>query len=215
MVINVFGKRGSGKTTLIRGNIKYYRRPVVILDILGNFTKENIKNPNLIHTTEIHHAIDSINLAFQNKKIEIIILRTGDPDFAIDYLSAALWEIHGGTLVLDEVDAISVAEAPCFDQIVRYGRNHNVDLITGCRRPAELERNITAAANKFYCFGTHEFRDIEYFYSVFGDRAEELKNVPQYSGLFLDYDKELFGHYHIDKEGNVFHDYEESTKQST
>ena len=201
MVVNIFGKRGSGKTTTIKGNIHFYRRPVVIVDILGNFD-----NPEYFHTKSISEAITQIKNYHQSKKPEIIVVQTGEYNLAVDYISAALWEINGGTLVLDEVDAISFSEAPCFDQIIRYGRNHNVDIITGCRRPAELERNISAAANKFYCFGTHDSRDIEFFQAtVFGDYAENLQRVEKFNGIFINHDDNTMGQYRIDINGQVFH----------
>ena len=205
MVINFFGRRGSGKTTAIRGNLKYCRPPILIVDVLGNF-----ENPEFIQTTEISDTILEVKkyLEIRKKNPEkkvFINLKTADPAMAADYLSATIWEINGGTLILDEVDAISVKEDSTFNQYIRYGRNHSGDLITGCRRPAEVDRNITAAANKFYCFQTHEIRDIEYFYSIFGDRAEELMKVEKLSGLFQDYDSNLTGKFRIDISGNIYH----------
>lgn len=205
MVINFFGKRGCGKTTVIKGQLQDCRSPVIIIDILGNYS-----NSEFLQIKEIKQCILEIKNIYLKEKNgyqtkKIINLKSHDYNLAIDYISACLWEINGGTLVLDEVDCFEFSEAPCFDQIVRYGRNHNVDIITGCRRPAELSRNITAAANKFYCFGTHEPRDVDYFSEIFGDRAQELMRCPKYSGLFLDYDKELIGRFIVDSQGGIHH----------
>lgn len=205
MVINVFGRRGSGKTTLIRGNLQYCRKPIIIIDVLGNFD-----NPEFLQVTDLETMLDALK-QFHEKKHEqdIICLKTSNPTTGADYGSAAIWEMGGGTLILDEVDSIKMKEGSCFDEYIRYGRNHHGDLITGCRRPAELDRNITAAANKFYCFQTHEYRDIEYFQnSLFGESAEALMNLPKYSGMFLDYDASTIGTFHIDINGNVYHDSE-------
>lgn len=205
MVINFFGRRGSGKTTAIKGQLKDCRAPVIIVDILGNFN-----NPEFVQTSDLRQCILEVKKFHLNEKEnkpsnKIINLKTSQASTAADYLSAAIWEINGGTLILDEVDAIRMTEGSCFDEYIRYGRNHNGDLLTGCRRPAELDRNITAAANKFYCFQTHEWRDIEYFSQVFGDNAEQLLNLPQYSGLYLDYDKHEQGKFKIDINGNIYH----------
>lgn len=210
MVINFFGKRGSGKTTTIKGQLEDCRPPVVIIDILGNFPEETLHYDyglESAQTTEIKDCILKIRDYHlnQDESQKIICLKTQDYNLAIDYLSACLWEINGGTLVLDEGDVLDFSEAPCFDQIIRYGRNHNVDMLFGCRRPAEISRNITAAANKFYCFGTHEWRDIEYFRTLFGEKAEELQKVEKFHGIFLNYDQNLVGTFKIDKLGKIFH----------
>lgn len=210
MVVNVFGRRGSGKTTLISGNIHFYRSPVMVIDVLGNF-----KDEGYVHVSTIPDAIDAMRRAVSEfkeklatmKGTPVIVLKTGDPTLACEYLSAAIWKLEtGATLVLDEVDSIQIREGSCFDEYIRYGRNRKGDLITGCRRPAELAKNITAAANKFYCFQTHEPRDIEYFRdSVFGDRAYELMKMEPYSGMFIDFDKKIVGKFRIDILGNVYH----------
>jgi hypothetical protein len=213
MVINFFGRRGSGKTTAIRGQLNDCRPPVIIIDILGNFN-----DPTFIQCLTLPDCLDAVRMYRESEPDErnfegdsrqkIICLRTSAPTKAAEYLSASIWEIEGGTLILDEVDSIRIEEGSCFDEYIRYGRNHSGDLITGCRRPAEIDRNITAAGNKFYCFETHEYRDIEYFRQVFGDRAEELMQCPQYSGLYQDYDRKVIGKFHIDILGHIYHDEE-------
>lgn len=208
MLINFFGKRGSGKTTVIRGTIKYCRPPVVIIDILGNFD-EFTMNKAGIGSIQVDKISDAINFLekYSKKEVEtkVVVLKTSDPDLAVDFMSAALWENHGGTLVLDEVDGFSFANAPCFDQLVRYGRNRDVDLITGCRRPAEVSRNITAGANKIFVFQTQEPRDIDYFQStVLGQEAEKLINIPKFHGLYTDYDSNQNGSFKIDVDGNIY-----------
>lgn len=207
MVINFFGRRGSGKTNTIKGQLKDCRPPVLIVDVLGNFD-----DSRFIQCSELSEAILETKAYISKRKNLIdksipyvINLKTADPTSAADYFSSVIWEINGGTLILDEVDSVSVKEGSCFDQYIRYGRNHAGDLITGCRRPAELSKNITAAANKFYCFGTHEIRDIDYFYSIFGDRAQQLMTMPRYHGLFMDYDKEITGTFCTNIQGQIFH----------
>jgi len=209
MLINFFGCRGSGKTTTIKGQIKDCRPPVVIVDILGNYDSLEYYD-----SQSLPECIDAVKKYYVTKKEpRVICLKTSNPTVAADYLSAVIWEINGGTLILDEVDSIRMKEGSCFDEYIRYGRNHNGDLITGCRRPAELERNISAGANKFYCFQTHEPRDIEYFKStVFGERAELLLHLPPHHGLFLDHDKKITGIFESDINGNIFHLEEESVK---
>lgn len=202
MLVNIFGKRGAGKTTTIRGLLKDCKGPVVVADILGNFDSEEY-----VQCDSLNHAIREIGGYIRNPKEEnkIIVVKAADPDLTVDYLSAALWRAEGGTLVLDEADGFSLTNAPCFDQLIRYGRNKGVDVVTGCRRPAEISRNITAGANKILAFRTQEPRDIDYFRAtVFGDRAFDLMEVEQFSGLFVDYDRNEIGRFKIDESGNVF-----------
>lgn len=204
MLICFFGMRGSGKTTAIKGNLENFRGPVVNLDLLGNYP-----DPEYIQTSSISEMIRNISyyLKQENKSElqKIIVLKTQTPDEAIDFASAALWEAGGGTLVIDEADGFNDTNAPCFDQLVRYGRNRNVDLITGCRRPYEISRNITAGANKIYIFRTNEPRDIEYFKStVLGEKAEKLRSLPKYHGIYVDYDNEVTGIFKTDENGVIY-----------
>ena len=204
MLICIFGKRGSGKTTTIKGQLENCRGPVVVIDVLGNFNDEQYVQVEKIDdcVRVVRHYVQSSDKSELQK---IIVLKPADPDVAVDYMSAVLWECGGGTLVLDEVDCFSVSAAPCYDQLIRYGRNRNIDLITGCRRPAELSRNITAGANKLFVFQTQEPRDVDYYEStVLGADAEKLMAIPQYTGLFVDYDLASKGSYRIDKEGRIF-----------
>lgn len=208
MVICFFGRRGSGKTTVIKGQLQDLKPPVVIIDYLGNFQDL----PGVIQTSKISDCIREIQ-KYQPKMSRenpcIINLKTWDYDLAADYVSAALWECHGGTLVLDEVDGIDMTGAPCFEQLIRYGRNagpnDGVHIITGCRRPAELSKNVTAAANKFYCFQTHEPRDMDYFEEIFGKRCYELLKMQPHTGLFLDYDTNEIGTFRVDETGAIYH----------
>lgn len=212
MLVNIFGKRGAGKTTMIRGSLHQCEGPVVVIDILGNYKQpRNAKgervSPFYVECENTSQAIDAIASYVRAPKEEkkIIVVQAQDPDVTIDFISATLWEAHQGTLVLDEADGFDLNSAPFFDWLVRYGRNRNVHILTGCRRPAEISRNITAGANRLYAFRTQEPRDIDYFEkTIFGKRAEELMQVEPYSGLFIDYDRLEIGRFRIDELGNVY-----------
>lgn len=209
MVVSVFGKRGSGKTTLIGGQLKDARGPVVVLDILGNFEKVE----GSVTVSSIGEMIEAIKDYLQLSKTadlknipKIIVLKAADPDQAVDYASAALWHgDEGGTLVIDEADGFNFSNAPCYDQLMRYGRNRNIDVVTGCRRPAEVSRNITAGAGMIFAFGSHEPRDVDYFSAtVFGRNAEKLLTIEKYHGLYVDYQKMEQGIFRIDETGKIF-----------
>lgn len=201
MLNNFFGKRGAGKTTTIKGQLKFARGPCIVPDVLGNFDDV----PGL-HTETTEQTILAIEKYKKTGENPVIIQKTKEPSLAVDFISTALWEARGGTLILDEIDSVNSSEAPCFDNLVRYGRNRGIDLITGCRRPFEIPRNITANANSIYIFQTHEPRDIDYYEEIIGPIAYNLPSIQKFSGFYIDYDQNGFiGKFFIDKEGNIFH----------
>ena len=214
MLVNVFGKRGAGKTHMIKYALQQCEAPVVVLDLLGNF--DSI--PNSYQTESTSDALQKIKdfneyqLAEENQRAfmeeipPIIVLQPQDPDEAIDFVSAMLWHEWGGTLVIDEADGFDVHRAPSFMYLIRYGRNHGVHLLTGCRRPAELNRNITAGANCIYIFQTQEPRDIEYFAKTLlgKEQAQRLIYLPEHHGLFINYDKKTIGVFKTDEKGAVW-----------
>lgn len=220
MLVSIFGKRGAGKTTTIRGALPSCQGPVVVADILGNYVQA--KNEKGEKIAPFYQEFDDLSDAIRkigewckkpDEKNKIFIVRAKDPNVTVDFLSSTLWECKRGTLVLDEADAFSLENAPCFDYLVRYGRNRNIDLLTGCRRPAEISRNITAGANRVYAFRTQEPRDIEYFEkTVFGKRAGRLMEVEPYHGLYIDYDTLSVGEFKIDESGQLFSLSQESIK---
>ena len=214
MLVNIFGKRGAGKTHMIKRALQDCEAPVVVLDILGNFDQ----TPNSYQTDSLSDALQKIvdynvysgatdaERGLMEETAPVIVLQPADPDEAINFVSALLWEEWGGTLVIDEADGFSITNAPCFSQLIRYGRNHGVHILTGCRRPAELDRNITAGANCIYIFQTQEPRDVEYFSKTLIGKAqaERLINLPEYHGLFVNYDKKTTGLFKTDQTGQVF-----------
>lgn len=218
MLIAVFGRRGSGKTTLIRALVPELKRPIVIVDILGNFdpespeglkwTKEQKKIgfENWVQTESYVDALIELDAYIKkpNEHSGIIVVRDGDIDKAVDYVCAALWAIRGGTLVIDEADAIREKDAPCFNEAIRYGRNKGIDLITGCRRPAEISRNVTAGADMAYCLTSQEPRDIEYYRNYLGEQvAETLERLPQHHGVYRDFQTQKTGLFSTDKTGKI------------
>jgi hypothetical protein len=204
----IFVKLGSGKTTLIRDMIRSAKPPVVVIDVLGNFEPTMVENDEswvLASSTTEALSIFRTLVDSPDTSAEVLVVQDGNIARAVDFLSSALWHAHAeGTLVIDECDAVSLAEAPCFDDLIRYGRNRGVDILTGCRRPAEISKNITAGADLFYCFTTHEPRDLDYFGKILGDEyAEKLPRLEKYHGIYIDYVDEKTGVFSTNLKGKI------------
>ena len=207
MLTTVFGKRGSGKTTMIRKMISVARKPAIVIDVLGNYTPGQDGNPAewkiARSTTEMLRELRAYSENIEDH-IGVLVVQAPNVIEAVDFASSALWTLHGGTLVFDEADFVTLAEAPALDDLVRYGRNRGVDIITGCRRPAELSKNITAGSDRFLCFTTHEPRDIDYFSKLFGKEvAEELPKLKKHHGIYIHYPLECRGTYRTEASGAI------------
>jgi len=206
MLISIFGKRGSGKTTLIKGNLDQFPGPVAVVDILGNFQTEVDEEKITTSVADFIEMLEGWKKSTDKKKEKnkVFVLMPEEISMAVDFVSAALWELEGGTLVIDESDAVEYHMAPCFDKIIRYGRNRRVHLITGCRRPAEISRNITAGANRLFILKTQEPRDIEFYEkTLIGKRARALMSMADYTGLFVNYDENEISKFKFNQFGEL------------
>jgi hypothetical protein len=202
----VFGRRGSGKTTLIRAKIPTLKKPVIVIDVLGNFKGYRYNGQTPFQTESLGEAIIELQSWCRqpSKHSGYIIVEPADLNTTIDFMCSSLWAIEGGSLVLDEADAFSLSESPCFDEAIRYGRNRGIDIITGCRRPAEISKNITAAADKVYCLSTREPRDIEYYRDFLGDEtAFAVQNLPQWHGIIKDFSNNSTVLFRSDEQGKL------------
>lgn len=201
MLLTVFGRRGSGKTTLIRRLIPVQKKPVMVIDVLGNYTED----PWVI-TYSVEEGLNELQKYVRDPEahLGIVVVADSNVSRATDYVCSALWKIEGGTLVLDEVDSISVPDAPCFNEAIRYGRNHGIDVITGCRRPAELSKNITAGADVAFVFNTHEPRDLMYYDDFLGEElSAQLPRLPPHHGVYKDFRDGKTGIYRTDRDGKI------------
>ena len=107
MLVTIFGKRGAGKTQMIKGAIKNCEAPVVIIDILGNFDEME----NSYQTESLSDALEKIRdyndyeranddeRRFMEEIPRVIVLMPSDPDEAVNFISAMLWEEEGLSLI--------------------------------------------------------------------------------------------------------------------
>lgn len=195
---------------MIGEQLRHCQPPIVNIDILGNYVDLYDEKFCVV----VHKDSDMIDFIerfdWSKEQPRMVVVLTDNPDATIEYACLALEERFystgmGGTLALDEVDGFDKWNTPNFDKMVRYGRNWNVDILTGCRRPAEIMRNITANANCFYIFETNESRDVKFFDERFpGIQAERLIYMEEYHGIFINYDNKETGIFKTNEKGEVF-----------
>ena len=165
-IICIFGKRGSGKSTLAKRFLQEKRR-VIVFDPLGEYSGEQFS-----HLGELLARI-------RNRKSFFVVYRPRDARAEFPWLARIAYEVGSLWLVAEEISwAISPAKMPePVEVLIRYGRHRDVDLLGISRRPAEVNRDLTANANEIYIFRTHEPRDIAYFRSIIGSDADTLPNL--------------------------------------
>ena len=100
------------------------------------------------------------------------------------FIARIACEIGALTLLAEEISwAISPAKMDAgVENLIRYGRHQDVELIGISRRPAEVNRDLTANANEIYIFRTHEPRDIAYFREILGSSvADSLPSLAKFT----------------------------------
>jgi DNA helicase HerA-like ATPase len=170
----ILGQTGSGKTTLAKKLTETEPR-LLILD------HTNLEYRNGMILKSLSDLTDYTKK--KSPKQFRLILRFSDDDevsAALDYA----WELGDVTVLAEEVDTIcspyQIDEA--LEKIIKYGRHKNIRVVAVSRRPAEVNRLLSAMAGEIISFRQTEAVDLEYLKKR-GFSDEELRNLERFQYL--------------------------------
>jgi DNA helicase HerA-like ATPase len=169
-IASFFGRKGSGKTTLVKRCMREFRR-VVTLDTLGEYDGEVCQGfePCLVALERAEH-----------RKRFALSLRCSALDDMLDLL-AVCYELRDALIVVEETSFYCTASTLPDElaQLVRYGRHRELSQFYVSRRPAEISRDLTAQSDVIVSFAQTEPRDLDYLRAAGGD-TELIRSLPKY-----------------------------------
>ena len=145
----IYGKRGQGKSVLLRRLQLTHPRPAVVIDVLWELTR---RPQDVLLRPKSRGALwDVVELACQ-------------------------WsaKVRDRVLVIDECDAVirpGGLMPPALSDAMSYGRHFGLDLILAVRRPPDLPLKIAAQASDLWVFAQDVPRDRAYFRALGIDPA--------------------------------------------
>lgn len=182
-IILIFGKRGSGKTTLTQSLIQDEAR-LIIFDPLHEynaFGKTFIDNDDLI--------------SYLKDKSDTFFRITYQPDLPsenFDFICEVVYCLYDVVFVCEEVDigtrGLTGFTPPPLERLICQGRHKNISIIAITRRSPEIPKMLTSQASKIISFCQHEPNDIEYLTKATNkDFADRLKGLKDYQYLVYDF----------------------------
>jgi len=166
VIICVVGRKGSGKSHLIKGAIAEARSRswfFFIWDPMGEYSDVPREN-TFTDTDDAEEFFDWSRKepAWSEGWMARFISHFNMED---DFESVCDLVYRRGrlTFVVEEVPLLCEPgyAPPNFDRLIRLGRHRGVNLVCIGQRLAEFSRRLTAAADIFYIFGTKEPRDLQ------------------------------------------------------
>jgi AAA+ ATPase superfamily predicted ATPase len=198
MITTVLGRRGCGKTTIIKEKIENISR-LVILDTLAEFDNGDIISDPIEFINELSRLKDGyFQIVFRPFEIE--------PLKAFDIVAKSSWIVGDMLSVIDEIDLIASPISIPFElsRNLRYGRHRGLSMIAASRRAAEIPRLLTSQSDEIISFNQSEPRDIQYLASCCGNQfAEMTSNLQRFQYLQFDpFDPLKIPEIHITKVAN-------------
>lgn len=153
-IVGVFGKAGSGKSYLIAELLDELPRPVFILDTQDEF------NLGVQFDTGAE-LLDYLVAGRPNVSGVYVLNARTDGDFRTFFEILSTSE-DPATIVVDEADLFCTPYNidPELSRIIKYGRHWQQNILYAARRPAEVNRNLTAQSDCLVSFKQTEPRDI-------------------------------------------------------
>lgn len=169
MILVVFGKRGKGKTYFLKEVVRRSVLPCIVVDTLREYRKEAV----LAKITD--------DIRYDMFKLRFVPDTVLDFDIVCRCVSEQVSRA-GINFVIDEVDMFTSShKLPLnFERCLRYSRHYKVNMYMSVRNPVELNRKISALADRFVVFNITEPRYLDYF-----DRYQEgistvIRRLPKY-----------------------------------
>lgn len=175
-IVTVVGQSGSGKSSWVQKRLPDLSR-FILFDSLCEYTgfdvyqddKEGIFN----HVKKIKNGI------FQT----IYRCVQGDEAADFDFICSLAEAVEDVTLIVEEVDQYATpAYCPIkLKRVLKIGRHSGISMVFVSRRPAEVNRLITAQSRRFICFQMLEPNDVRYMRAVIGAVADEIPTLDKLS----------------------------------
>jgi hypothetical protein len=172
----VVGRKGSGKSTLVRKVADLYPR-VFVIDTMAEYGDRRRSSWHIANGFKA--CVEVIRDAHEQKRFRIA-LRTDTTNEALD-LMALIYTVPDSMLIVEET-AFYCSPSHLPDEmqaLVRLGRHQRISQVYVTQRPAAIHRDLTAAADLVVAFRTHENRDVKYFRDLVDD-GERVKELPLY-----------------------------------
>ena len=179
----VFGLKGSGKSSLVRSRL------------LPNHSRAVVVDPNREYgavAVEVHSLEEWADYAEQAGASWRVALFWPGLEDDFEDICEAVWNVGNLLFVVEEADRFCDSSniGDAFFRIVNYGRHTDagtVDFLAVSRRPADVNRTLTAQAYEIYCFSVQEPRDVKYLRERVGEAfAEGLPDFPQGRYRYMD-----------------------------
>lgn len=167
----VTGRKGCGKSTLVREVMREHAR-VVVLDYIGEYGPEC--------GATVHRGILACARALERwdpKPRYCLSLRVTEERDALDLLGIVR-KMRSVLLVVEEASWLcSPGRLPLeLRELVRFGRHQEISQLYVAQRPAMVHRDVTSQADVIVSFQQHGERDVAYLEgSVLADRAELVR----------------------------------------
>lgn len=161
-IVLVFGRKYSGKTTLLKKMIQSTRRTksVLIIDKITKFTRESDKTFKT--GLEFYHYIKSENKPF------CVSLNTTD-DYEIKIAIVAAYMKGNISIFMDEADSIfNNSMSDEIKDVVLRGRNQGIDLILTGLRPHKIGVDVRNQADYIYSFQIVNKKNMKTLVDEFG-----------------------------------------------
>jgi len=174
-ILCLFGKKGSGKSTLTKEIVREWPR-VIVLDTMSEYNEAD-----KFETAWGFRDITELLQSRCDDRRYKLSLQGFDIEEGLTILELC-WEIPDSFIVIEEAGLYSSPSqlpSPVANLVLR-GRHREISTLWTSQRPASLNRAITSQADVIIAFRQHEERDVHSLKSVLGDKAEELRNLPDY-----------------------------------
>lgn len=188
-MISVFGRRGSGKTSLCAEIAEQFER-VIIYDTRARIDTHNSFGADCYIPGAIRIMGDFEKLVealVKNKRSYKIIFTPLNPedDFELFCELCNSKEINDALVVIEEVGLVTKSSAfgmpEAFNKLLRFGRHHGLHILTNAQRPCDVHRSITANSSHIICFSQTEPRDLAYLTGFFGSTTDRIRTLKKYN----------------------------------
>jgi hypothetical protein len=177
--ICIFGRTGTGKSTLIKGDKKLGIESLLNSYnnyVIWDYQGEYLKGFGDVYT-DFNTFVDGIKYCLKNKKpIKKVVYFNVN---LFDKVCEVMHHVKDCVFVVEEVDAVTTPTyaPPNCDNLNRSSRHWDLSLIWLSQRPRKVYRNLTSNANKIIVFSINEPGDIQYLKDYAGIDPEEIQKL--------------------------------------